>query len=106
MYIFRGVAGWKPFQFVVLARTEGDARRRLLETVKASDYHEFQGCYAPSAQDVFNAVPDKYGATHINYCPLIGEEWVKAKNFEDFVLNTKVTVKNPTPVLFSSCLDG
>lgn len=98
MYIFNGSCGYNPFQFVVLARTEHDARMRLLTTIESDDYHEFQGCYAQSLKDVC-------GSSDIQF-PTQSGDWAQTKDFREFVQSTKVTVKDPTPVMFSSCLDG
>jgi hypothetical protein len=97
LYIFNGSSGYKQFQFAVLARTEQDARRRLLATAESENYHEFQGCYAPSAKEVFTQ--------RIVFESCVSGECVES-DFKGFVSNTKVTVKDPTPVMFSSCLDG
>jgi hypothetical protein len=98
LFIFDGACGYRPFQFVVHARTEEDARRRLWSTVQSADYHECKGNYAPDAREVFES-------SDIAYNSVVGKEAHK-HTFQEFVNHSKVTQKNPTPVLFSSCLDG
>jgi len=81
------VCGYNPFQFVVLARTEQDARRRLLATVvEAGGYHEFQGCYAQSVKDIVE------NGDRIRYC-VDTDNWVDSKDFEDFVLKVRLKIK-------------
>jgi hypothetical protein len=104
MFIFNGICGFNPFQFVVFARTEEDARRRLL-AAQGTTIQEFQGCYAQSAKDVFES------SERITYLPSSSPSedegpWARDKTFQEFVRDSKVTVREPTAVLFSSCLDG
>ena len=110
MYIFTGTCYGVPFQFVVFARTEENAKQRLLmmmetavsATAMENTYHEFMCPYAVSVKDVMvstnlsNANRPDTGL----YQP--GE----FSNFRDFVTHSKVIVKDPMPILFSSGLDS